>query len=380
MATNCELDDTVVEDFIEKNKATNTVRKTKSDLNVWYRWCAGVNEGRKLEELTPSELNHLMGHFFISVKKKNGEEYEPGSLTSYQRSIDRYLRDAGREISILTDREFEGSRRALEAKRKDLRREGKGRRQNAAEALTEGDEKCLWESGQLGDDNPHTLIHTIWYLCTMHFGWRGVDEHRRVCYGDFELGCDDEGVEFVQFKVERGTKTRTGCEGQQERAFNPRMYAHGGENCPVNLFKTYISHRPPHTTKDDSPFYLKPANIVSTRSNIWYKNQPVGINSLKKYMKTMTENAGISGKKTTNHSTRKTMITKLVQNDTNPLHVAQLTGHKNIKSLDSYSVASKKQQRDMSHLISGVRTSQIPELFAAVHQILVFLFPPAQLE
>ena len=71
MATNCELDDAVVEDFIEKNKATNTVRKTKSDLNVWYRWCAGVNEGRKLEELTPSELNHLMGHFFISVKKKS---------------------------------------------------------------------------------------------------------------------------------------------------------------------------------------------------------------------------------------------------------------------------------------------------------------------
>ena len=53
MATNCELDDAVVEDFIEKNKATNTVRKTKSE---WYRWCAGVNESRKLEELPPSEL------------------------------------------------------------------------------------------------------------------------------------------------------------------------------------------------------------------------------------------------------------------------------------------------------------------------------------
>ena len=25
-------------------------------VNVWYRWCAGVNESRKLEELTPSEL------------------------------------------------------------------------------------------------------------------------------------------------------------------------------------------------------------------------------------------------------------------------------------------------------------------------------------
>ena len=54
--TNYELDDAVAEDFIEKNKAANTARKTKSDLNVWYRWCAGVNESRKLEELTPSEL------------------------------------------------------------------------------------------------------------------------------------------------------------------------------------------------------------------------------------------------------------------------------------------------------------------------------------
>ena len=56
VTVDCALDDAVVEDFIEKNKATNTVRKTKSDLNVWYRWCAGVNESRKLEELTPSEL------------------------------------------------------------------------------------------------------------------------------------------------------------------------------------------------------------------------------------------------------------------------------------------------------------------------------------
>ena len=45
--------------------------------------------------------------------------------------------------------------------------------------------------------------------------------------------------------------------------------------------------------------------------------------------------------------------TKLVQNDVNPLHVAQLTGHKCLKSLDSYSKASLEQQKRMSRLISG---------------------------
>ena len=51
----------------------------------------------------------------------------------------------GKECSILTDKEFEGSRRALEAKRKSLRRRGKGEKVNAAEPLTEQDEECLWQ-------------------------------------------------------------------------------------------------------------------------------------------------------------------------------------------------------------------------------------------
>ena len=42
-----------------------------------------------------------------------------------------------------------------------------------------------------------------------------------------------------------------------------------------------------------------------------------------------------------------------MQSDTNPIHVAQLTGHKNLKSLDWYSKASDAQQKHMSHLISN---------------------------
>ena len=334
------LNDDEVKEFIESNKAKNTVKKTKSDLNGWYRWSEAAGETRKLEDIPVDKLNRLLSHFFVSVRKRNGEEYEPVSLTAFQRSIDRHLREMGTNVSILTDREFEGSRKALEAKRKSLRRQGKGGKLNAAEPLSAAEENCLWSSGELGDMNPTVLLHTIWYLCTMHFGWRGVDEHRRVCYGDFQLGNDDEGTEFVELIIERGTKTRNGLEEQQDQAFNPRMYATGGERCPVALFKKYLAFRPEHTRATDSPFYLQPANTVTP--SVWYKNQPVGINSLCKFMKKMTESAGITGKKT-NHSARKTMITKLVQNNTNPLHVAQLTGHKNLKSLDSYSVVSKKR-------------------------------------
>ena len=86
------------------------MRKTKSDLNVWYRWCESVREIRRIDDIPSQELNRLLSHFFVGVKKANGEEYGPNTLTSYQRSIDRYIREtAGQTRSIITDKVFEGS-------------------------------------------------------------------------------------------------------------------------------------------------------------------------------------------------------------------------------------------------------------------------------
>ena len=62
-----------------------------------------------------------------------------------------------------------------------------------------------------------------------------------------------------------------------------------------------------------------------------------------------------------NHSARKTIITCtcLVQSDQNLIHVTQLSGHKSFKSLDSYSVASREQQKRMFHTISGTALSEV---------------------
>ena len=84
------------------------------------------------------------------------------------------------------------------------------------------------------------------------------------------------------------------------------------------------------------------------------QNQPIGVNTLGGFIKKMASNAGLTGKKT-NHSAQKTMVTRLIQNEVHPLHIAQLSGHKNLKSLDSYSVASVDQQKAMSSIISSNR-------------------------
>ena len=167
-ATN--LDDAELDDFIEDNRTVNTVKKTQSDLKVWKRCCASINESRDLVEIPTNELNGLLAHFAMRVRRLDGTEYEPNSISSFFKSFDRHLKNKGQVRSIIADREFAKARDVLEAKRKELKKKGKGRKDNAAEPLTEDEEDLLWKAKQLGSDSPQTLIQTVWYYNTMHFG------------------------------------------------------------------------------------------------------------------------------------------------------------------------------------------------------------------
>ena len=116
-----------------------------------------------------------------------------------QASIDRFLREKGYPWSkfILRDNEFLNSKKVLEGKAKNQRRDGLGKQPNKTKSLTEEEEKILWESGHLGGENPRSLANTMWWLLTQHFGLRGRQEHHEMRIEDFSLHKDDNGIEFV---------------------------------------------------------------------------------------------------------------------------------------------------------------------------------------
>ena len=45
-----------------------------------------------MEDIPHEELNRVHAHFFIKVRKLKGEEFESGTLISFQRCFERYLR------------------------------------------------------------------------------------------------------------------------------------------------------------------------------------------------------------------------------------------------------------------------------------------------
>jgi hypothetical protein len=68
--------------FVDQQKNTNTKRKTVSDLRKWYQWSEEHGETRELKDIPSVELDRLLRHFFVTVRKNDGSLYEPDTLIS----------------------------------------------------------------------------------------------------------------------------------------------------------------------------------------------------------------------------------------------------------------------------------------------------------
>lgn len=204
-----------------KNK--NTARKTYSVKNQFKLWLQqGPRfESREINTIEPYELDNYIGSFLLSIRKANGSEYEPDTLTSYHRGIERFLREKQYPYSLVTSREFDTSRTILASKRKELKQKGKGNRPNAAEPLTTEEEAILREKQCIGLEDPTQLLNKMWLNNTMLFGLRGGIENHKLRWGDILLKQDERGNEYLEFN-ERATKSRTGeTSGTHQRAIRP---------------------------------------------------------------------------------------------------------------------------------------------------------------
>ena len=350
-------DEDEIEKYLQAQKFKNTQYKTKSDLNTWKKFCESMKESRAIENIPANELDLLLSKFFISVRKQDGTEYEPCTLSGFQRSFQHHMHEKGILINILKDNEFSKSREVLAPKRKNLIRQGKGNRPNATRELTEAEEDALFENGQFGVQDPNSLQRAFWWFLSLHFGWRARDESRKMCWGDVGLANDPEtDSEYLVWKSERGSKTRTGQDGGHQRAYKPKAYASKNKpRCPVEFYKVSRSHRSEAMLDPNAPFYLAINHRRKPSEKVWYLDRPLGKNEIGKFLKDAFASAKLdetNKKKVSNHSVRNTSVGRLLEADVQPNFVAQLSGHKNLKSLDSYHSASLKRQQEISTVLN----------------------------
>ena len=111
--------------------------------------------------------------------------------------------------------------------------------------------------------------------------------------------------------------------------------------------------------KSNSPFYLGiQKNWNNREDSVWYLPVALGKNQIGKFLSSAStiitsEFPESNFSRISNYSVRKTSITRLLDNDVPPTFVQQLSGHRNIESLNSYHKASKSHQIRMSDILSG---------------------------
>lgn len=100
------LGDNDVDEFVDDHENKNTLKKTVCNLNLLKTFFISQNESRSIESIPPLRLNELLCKFFLSVRKPNGENYEPNSLKGFMGSFDRQLRRKNYGLQISTSLEF----------------------------------------------------------------------------------------------------------------------------------------------------------------------------------------------------------------------------------------------------------------------------------
>lgn len=292
--------------FVKENRNPNTVRKTENCMSRFTDWLKEEkNETRSIMDVDPITLDIYVGGFLYALKNKEGQDYEPDTLTSYHRSIDRYLRENKYPESIITSDSFRTSREVLATRRKQLKAKGKGNKPNAAQPLTNEHFEKFWDNKSISIDDPTSLQNGLFMYIVQCLGFRGRNEGRQLMWGDLMHVSTENGEEFLEFN-ERLSKTRTGeFSTSSTRKFAPKMFKNTSnpDRCPIMLYKEFESRRPSDMLTPDSPFFLA-VNHNRSKSGQWYKKAPLGEHSLAKIVPEMCKKNGIHGK-FSNHSLRK---------------------------------------------------------------------------
>ena len=126
------------------------------------------------------------------------------------------------------------------------------------------------------------------------------------------------------------------------RTVKPKAFAAPNglpERNPVSVYKIYAQKaRCNATARHPILSWHKPY------SKLLFKSSALGMNKLKCLLKSMAEKAGFESRWLTNHSAWKRMIQKLNDMDIPPTRIMQISGRRNVQSINNYCHVSQQHK------------------------------------
>ena len=340
----------------------DTSGKTKNHLKILHDFLRSKDSTDDIGDMQPQQLDQLLGEFMISVRKekpdKDGSvEYDPSTLRGMLGSFERHLKELHYGHSLISSPIFHFTREMLKSKSKELKKQGKGNKGNRSSGMTDEEIDQLWSTGALGATSPKSLVHTIWWNNTVHFGMRGVKENYNLCWGDITEETSSNGRVYLEHH-ERQTKMRSGAVPDTKACPSQMWEIPNNPRCPLAMFKKYKSKCPSACTSPQQPLYLqykeyKDINLLKDESVAWFKRQRYGERTISQFMKRIVCDGNLTtDKKLTNTSARKVMVQHLIKANVPPTDIMQKSGHKRVESILNYGQLQENQQEAMSHILT----------------------------
>ena len=334
----------MIDDAILTRIPKKTHQTTQWAVSVFRSWSITREVKKPFEKLSDEELAELMPHFVMEARRQDKSPYPPNTLVQLVSGIQRHLRENGRPtISIFGEHSelFARTRNALDARMKQLTRDGVGIETKQAQPLSEEDEESLWSHGVFSVSEGWGFTYAIfWYNCKM-FGLRGGDEYRSLVREQYEVSSDKHG-RFLRFKGRNCKNVQGGLKQRKIQFKDLKIYARPdlGDRCAVALFVAYFGFVP-----DTGPLYRKPIGSNPPK----YSKQVIGRNKLSGLVKEMCAKAGLSGN-FANHSGKVTCATQLFAENIDEQLMMRQTGHRST-AVRSYKRPTAKHDDIVSSIL-----------------------------
>ena len=355
-----------------------TREKNKWAVSVWRDWAISRNSKAETYFENPEQfpipvelslaevnkLNYWMARFITEVRRKDGTDYPPNTLTQITAGLQRHLREEcdrpGINLLKKDDTTFDLFRKSLDARMKELTNRGVGVKVKRADPVLKSDEEKMWSTGVLNMDSSTGLSNCVFFYNCKLFAFRANDEHRNLEASQFDIVFDHESrsrcLEFTgrsSKNVQGGLKHRTVSTKQirhYEQKENPR--------CVVKIYEKYLGLIPAI-----GPFYRRP--IESTGSPK-FSSQPIGEKKLSCMMKYLFSEAGIDtgDRNITNHSGKVGCCTTLFNEGFDDKMVRSRSGHRS-NALDIY----KRPLKQIEQSVSNALNVPMPEMDKENHSV-----------
>lgn len=306
-----------------------------NEATFFSDWLLFKRKDPNFEHLEDNLLAQLLRTFFAEVRKRNGKPYSKSGMINLRAGLNRYLQSPpySRIVNLMHNDAFQNANSVFIGVLRHNKQQGfdTSRRRTA---ITRSDLDKLYNEyfiPGLAAMNTEVLQHKVFFDMVYYLGRRGKEGLRELQKDWFESKFTEDGIEYIQIKVNEVTKKnqgdRTSTRMNDVHNDNNIMLAMPtSDRCPVNSFHHYMKLLNPKI----NDFFQRP-NIRKKK----YDASPIGLHTLGDMMAEISKLAQLSTRYT-NHQIRKTTGTAMGKSGQSAPKIAHHLKQKNIQSVMHY--------------------------------------------